>query len=240
MTTTYVALAELLIANDVFVEESGGLRLNYGNACELGMNKQMLHILKGRGVKILTASDAHKPKDVGANIIELLDKDDKIRRDKEKYLTNRLEIVRNYIDNIFLNVTDANGRRCEYLHSYGVAQACTLIALKRNENAELATMTGMLHDIYSLSKGDSCDHAHKGAILAREILTELKIVDEKEMDIICSAIYNHSDKEKTHCSFDEVLIDADVLQHCLYTVGFNVKEHEKKRFQSLKVEFGLV
>jgi len=72
-------------------------------------------------------------------------------------------------------MTDVEERRCAYLHLYGVAQSSALIALKRRENAELATMAGMLHDIYSYAKMDTEDHAHKGAILAREILISLRI-----------------------------------------------------------------
>jgi HD superfamily phosphodiesterase len=62
---------------------------------------------------------------------------------------NRIEVLRQYIDNILLNMSDVEERRCAYVHLYGVAQYCVLIALKRGENAELAIMAGMLHDIYS-------------------------------------------------------------------------------------------
>ncbi len=58
---------------------------------------------------------------------------------------NRIEILRKYIDEILLSMTDIQERRCAYLHLYGVAQLCALISLKRGENAELATMAGMLH-----------------------------------------------------------------------------------------------
>lgn len=50
---------------------SGGLYLNYGKDCELGMNEEMLKVFVDRGVIILTASDARSPNDVGANIQEL-------------------------------------------------------------------------------------------------------------------------------------------------------------------------
>ena len=36
-------------------------------------------------------------------------------------------------------------------------------------------MAGMFHDIYSYVKMDTKDHAHKGAVLAEEILTTLQI-----------------------------------------------------------------
>ncbi|GAA0116646.1 HD domain-containing protein [Clostridium senegalense] len=152
---------------------------------------------------------------------------------------NRIEILRKYIDEIILNMTDVEERRCAYMHLYGVAQSCTLIALKRKENAELATMAGMLHDIYSYAKMDTKEHAHKGSILAREILQKLRITNDNETKIICDAIYNHSEKELIHSQFDEILKDADVFQHCLYNPMFEIKPHEKNRYEKLKLEFGI-
>ncbi len=152
---------------------------------------------------------------------------------------NRIEKVRVYVDNVISNISDTEEKRCGYLHLYGVAQACALIAMKRSENAELATIAGMLHDIYTYSTLDSTDHARKGSVMAREILTGLNLFSEEEIVKICSAIYNHSSKAVTHCDFDEVLIDADVMQHCLYNPLYEVKPHEKERFNSLKTEFGL-
>ena len=67
-----------------------------------------------------------------------------------------------------------------------------------------------------------------------------RIRDEAgEIDVICSAIYHHSSKEITHAPFDEVLKDADVMQHCLYNPLFEVMKHEKERFGKMKEEFGL-
>ena len=100
-------------------------------------------------------------------------------------------------------------------------------------------MAAMLHDIYTYAKMDSKDHAHKGAALAREILTSLQITNEDKTEIICHAIYTHSEKELIHPAFNEVLIDADVLQHCLYNPMSEILLHEKNRFEKLKIELGL-
>lgn len=152
---------------------------------------------------------------------------------------NRIEILRQYIDNIILNMPDAEERRCAYIHLYGVAQSCALIALKRGENAELATMAGMLHDIYSYAKMDTKDHAHKSAALAKKILTSLQITNKDETKLICDAIYTHSEKGLVHSDFNEIIIDADVLQHCLYNPIFVIMPHEKSRYEKLKIEFGM-
>ncbi len=152
---------------------------------------------------------------------------------------NRIETVREYIDAVLLNIPSAAKRRSGYLHLYGVSQACALIAMKRNENIELATIAGMLHDIYYYSTLDANDHAQKGAIMAREILTSLQCFTGDEINMICTAIYHHSNKGDRFSPFDEVLIDADVMQHCLYNPLFDVAEHEKQRYEKLQLEFGL-
>ncbi len=67
----YRRIAKLLVQNDMYAEQSGGLNLNYSRDCELGLNPLMLRVFKEQGVRILTASDAHSPTDAGANIPEL-------------------------------------------------------------------------------------------------------------------------------------------------------------------------
>ena len=126
-------------------------------------------------------------------------------------MENRIEKLRKHIDEIILNMTDYEERRCAYVHLYGVSQFCAMIALKRNQDAELATMAGMLHDFYTYKMTDMENHAEKGAILAKETLDLLKITNEKETELICNAVSVHSDKENKHSDFAEVLIDADVM-----------------------------
>lgn len=155
-------------------------------------------------------------------------------------INNRIERLRKYIDEMLLNMKDSQERRCGYVHLYGVSQACTMIALKRNQDVELATMVGMLHDLNSYKAMNTENHAEYGAILARQILEELSLTTENETNIICSAIRNHSSKASTHSAFDEVLKDADVLQHYLYNPLFPVMEHEKCRLQNLLIEFAVL
>jgi len=71
LTEYYNKLAMLLNKHGMYAENSGGLRLNYSPALELGLNPQLLSVLKKNKVQIETASDAHKQSDVGANIREL-------------------------------------------------------------------------------------------------------------------------------------------------------------------------
>ena len=151
----------------------------------------------------------------------------------------RLKELRNYVDREINNILDSDKRTRAIVHLYGVSLAATMIARKRNLNWELLSMAAMLHDLHAYKTGSYEDHAHKGAELAREILNELKLTDEAETEIICSAIYHHDDKLVVDSPMDEALKDADVIHHCMNDLSKAVKEKEQARFDKLCEEFGL-
>ena len=124
-------------------------------------------------------------------------------------------------------------------HILGVSQFCGLLAMKRGQPVELAMIAGLLHDIYTCATLESKEHAAKGALMARELLSDLQLFTQAEIDTIATAIEHHSSKGARHDAFDEVLKDADVLQHSFQPPLFAVADHEKERYASLKVELGL-
>ena len=152
---------------------------------------------------------------------------------------SRLKELRNYVDAEIDKMEDPDKRTSAIAHLYGVSLAATMIAKKRGLDPEIASMAAMLHDLHAYNTGSYDDHAHKGADLARKILEELKLTDEKETDIICSAIYHHDDKLVVDSPMDELLKDADVIDHCLKDSSKAVKEKEQARFDKLCAEFGM-
>jgi uncharacterized protein len=134
---------------------------------------------------------------------------------------------------------DEDDRISAVNHLYGVSLAATILAKKRGLDPELAAMAGMLHDMHAYRTGSYDDHAHKGADLAREILTELQLTDEAETDLICSAIYHHDDKYAVDGPMDELLKDADVIHHTLNDTAKAVKEKEQARYDKLMKELGI-
>ena len=133
----------------------------------------------------------------------------------------RLDDARKLIDEMIKSIDDEEEKRCAYVHLYGVGLMASLLALKRGyerEIAELAEVAGMLHDLltYVDSKEDTYDHAHKCAIYAKEkVLDNLDCFTEEEKTMIYNGIYNHSDKHVKGFFFDEIIKDADALQHAL-------------------------
>ena len=151
----------------------------------------------------------------------------------------RLKDLRMYVENELNKMDDPGRRNSALVHLYGVSLAATMIARKRGLDPELASMAAMLHDLHAYKSGSYDDHAHKGAELARKILGELKLTDEVETEQICSMIYHHDDKLSADSPMDEVLKDADVIHHCMNDLSKEIKEKERKRFESLCQEFGM-
>ena len=136
---------------------------------------------------------------------------------------------------------DDNQERAKAIaHLHGVSLAAVMIAKKRGENAELAAMAGLLHDLYAYKSGSYQDHAHLGADYARQVLTELEFTSDEETELICSAIWHHDSKDQIDSAFDEVLKDADVIHHSLGDPTKEVKAHEQARFEQLSKEFGFI
>lgn len=151
----------------------------------------------------------------------------------------RLKELRKYVETEINKMEDPDKRNSALVHLYGVSLAATMIAKKRGLDPEIASMAAMLHDLHAYKIGSYDDHAHKGADLAREILGELKLTDDNETEMICSAIFHHDDKLVTDSPMDEALKDADVIHHVMNDLSKDIKEKEQARYDKLCDEFGM-
>jgi uncharacterized protein len=154
---------------------------------------------------------------------------------------NRLELVRTEIDAVLLNQENVNIRPEGYIHLYGVAQICTMLAIKRKLDVELCTIIGMLHDIYTYKIGYVKEHAILGAVEAENLLRDLEVFTDEEIETIKTAISHHSDKKTKHDKYSELLKDADVLQNSLYNTTPEIKHRKrlKKVFKNLGIKIKL-
>ena len=151
----------------------------------------------------------------------------------------RIGAVQACVDKVISGQTKEIDIKFGYVHLYSVSQTCALLAMKRQQNAELAAIAGLLHDIYAYQTGSRNDHAHQGAVAAGKILRELNQFSEEEIDMVSQAIYRHSDKDAVDSPFDEVLKDADALQHFLIMPLADAAPQEAARVSKLKEELGL-
>lgn len=125
---------------------------------------------------------------------------------------NKTSVIKTYVNNIIESIPSVDARNNAYIHTYGVAQACSLIAVRRGFNAELAYISGLLHDIYAYKTGSYLCHSQSGAEMARPVLRDAKVFTDDEQNLILSAIFHHASKEHIHDDYDEILKDADILQ----------------------------
>jgi uncharacterized protein len=154
---------------------------------------------------------------------------------------DRLEKVRQIVDQILRQQPDLEESRCGFLHLYGVAQTCALLALKRGLDPQICAVMGMLHDIATYRSGDPTNHAPRSAVEAKAILSETGGFSQEEIDQICQAISTHSAKDQIDGALAELLKDADVLQHHLYNPALpkNPDPHRWQRFQKIMAELAI-
>lgn len=161
----------------------------------------------------------------------------KIVRDK-CVMENRIEILRNVIDGL----VDCKGQKEWFFmsrHMYAVSGYAAMLATKRGLDNEVATMIGLLHDIHTIITGNPDKHAKHGSVMAREILSELGVVTNGEIEIICNAIRHHGKKAETHDEYSELIKDADVLDHHFFNTILPVIEKDKERLGKLFAELGI-
>ena len=152
---------------------------------------------------------------------------------------SRIKDLQKQVYKVLEKIEDDDKRAKAVAHLHGVALAAAILAKKRGEDAELATMAGLLHDLYAYKTGSYDDHAHLGAEYARKLLEKLALTTDGQTDAICSAIWHHDSKAEVDGPMDEILKDADVIDHSLSDPTKEVKAHEQERYTKLREELGL-
>ncbi len=152
---------------------------------------------------------------------------------------SRIKDLQKQVHKVLEKMEDEDKRLKAISHLHGVALAAAVLAKKRGEDAELATMAGLLHDLYAYKSGSYDDHARLGAEYARKLLEKLALTTPEETNVICSAIRHHDSKAEVDGPLDEILKDADVIDHSLSDPTKEVKAHEAARFGKLCAELGL-
>jgi len=165
---------------------------------------------------------------------------------------NRVEKLMGYVDEVLLNKNNDHDRRFAYVHLYGVAQACAMIAKKRGFDIELAVMAGLLHDLYTYKRKDEVRHLGKEAVeevirnhriegpnYISDILDELKLTTVEETNILSNCHSNgYNGKNEKIVQIEKLVNDANVLQNYLYNpTSPEIKLNE--RLENLLSEFGL-
>ena len=152
-------------------------------------------------------------------------------------MQNKIEQLRVAIAEQILRASTKN-MFWDIAHMSGVSRFCAVLAMKRGLDPELSTACGLLHDVFYMTGHGVENHAINGAKPAREFL-ESAGFSADEIEIIATAVSRHSDKKLIHEPYDELLKDADVMDHFFHNASVSVAEWEELRHKNLLAEFGL-
>jgi len=118
----------------------------------------------------------------------------------------------------------------ERIHLVSSARIAKDIAVERGANPELAAIATALHDIGRIVTGKQKDHAHQGAEPARKLLEQLGLFSDEEIQLITTAVYNHTDKDVIGNELEEIVKDADVVD--CFEFGMELPRPEQRaRYQ---------
>ena len=97
-----------------------------------------------------------------------------------------------------------------YFHSIQVAQIMMTLSKERELDLELSAIIGLFHDYAQFIRLSSFNHAKFSSEMVFDILQQYAFTDD-EINIIVTAIKNHSDKDVIHDAYSEMIKDADLL-----------------------------
>lgn len=126
------------------------------------------------------------------------------------------------------------------IHFFTAGALAHLLALKRKENAELAAVAGLLHDVgLIVNMGMESRHAANGYEKSKEILKEVGRFDDEEIELIANAVAKHSEKDKIGNWLEELIKDVDVLDCTLHGSDFSNFKYHYDRWLKVSRELGL-
>jgi len=118
----------------------------------------------------------------------------------------------------------------ERIHLASSARIAKDMAVERGENPELAAIATALHDMGRIVTGKQEDHAHQGAEPVRKLLEQLNLFSDEEIQLITTAVYNHTDKDVIGTELEEIVKDADVVD--CFEFGMELPRPEQRaRYQ---------
>ena len=107
------------------------------------------------------------------------------------------------------------------------------IAKTENLDQETAAIIGILHDLATYKFHTSFDHANRSSILAKDILSKSNLFSDAEINLIITAIKNHSFKERIDDKYSELIKNADLLVQHLNEPDALLSKNKQTRLDNL-------
>lgn len=118
------------------------------------------------------------------------------------------------------------------------ARCAWILAMERGVEPELAACAAAVHDFGRILTGKQKGHAEAGYEPVKDFLRETEKFTEEEIEIIATAVKNHSLKTETGSPIEEIVKDADVID--CYHLGLPFDRPEKEvRYKNWRKRNGI-
>ncbi len=142
---------------------------------------------------------------------------------------NRFE----YMKDIFFKMVEDQCfgimKQKSYFHSIQVMTICQQLSLKKHLNLELVSIMALFHDYSQYVYHSSFQHALKSAQATKDIMLQSNLFSDEEINCVYQAILHHSDKDKIHDDYSELLKDGDIIAQYLAEPDCVLPHHSQQR-----------
>lgn len=114
----------------------------------------------------------------------------------------------------------------EKVHISSCAKIGYLLARERNVDPELAAAACACHDYGRIITGKQSGHAEAGYESIQVLLRKSGLYSANEIEMIATAVKNHSKKSEVGSPLEEIVKDADVLD--FYQYGYDMRRKEQQ------------
>lgn len=114
----------------------------------------------------------------------------------------------------------------EKVHISSCAKIGYLLAGERNVDPELAAAACACHDYGRIITGKQSGHAEAGYESIQVLLRKSGLYSAHEIEMIATAVKNHSKKSEVGSPLEEIVKDADVLD--FYQYGYDMRRKEQQ------------
>lgn len=127
-------------------------------------------------------------------------------------VNQRLDSVRVLVQEMIMSIGSEQRKQEACVLLYGVSSFASFLAMKREQNQELAAIIGLLHNYYFFKTGVKEFPGPNSADTVRPLLRDLNMFTKEELTQILKAIFHQGDRNKVQGPYEEILKDAQVLQ----------------------------
>ncbi|MBP1737038.1 MAG: hypothetical protein H6Q60_919 [Oscillospiraceae bacterium] len=119
----------------------------------------------------------------------------------------------------------------ERLHMASCARLGWIMAQEAGENPQLAACACAIHDIGRILTGKQAGHAERGYEPAKVFLRQTGLFSAEEVELLATAVKNHSNKSEVGHPIEEIVKNADVVDCFQYGLPF-AREEQRLRYET--------